>query len=175
MKLKPSFSLIEIVIVMMIMSILMLIVVNFLINSVRQSNQLNVGTEIRNEANLLIDKITSDVHLSRCECVSNNVLQLYGVVGCPTDASCTIVGPTPYATYRVSSLRLQRNSVVISSDNVKVQRCTSCSSCPGAGFVVQPTPGRTYDVTLYVRQADDNPRSDFCGRTQIKQVLRPRN
>ncbi len=177
---KKAFSLLEFVIVIAIAAVLFLVVTGFLITVVSQNNKATVDSEVRNEANYLLDQVVKDVRKSKCECAAANSIALYGVSSCANQ--CTGgVGPTPYASYSVSSFNLLKNSVAINSTTVKVRKCTDGCACGAqtAGFVIGPTPtppsGRVYDITLNLTQSKNDPRSDFCGKVTVRQIVAPRN
>ena len=173
---KKAFSLLELVIVIAISAILFLVVTGFLITVVSQNNKVTVDSEVRNEANFLLDQIVKDIRKSKCECTTANSIALYGVSSCASQCAGG-AGPTPYASYSVSSYNLLKNSVTINSSGVKVRYCSDNCICaaPALGLVIGSTPGRVYDVTLNINQAKDNPRSDFCGKVTVQQTVTPRN
>jgi prepilin-type N-terminal cleavage/methylation domain-containing protein len=176
---KKGFSLIELMVVIAIASILLMVTANFLIFTIQRNNQASIENEVRNEANSLLDSVGKDIRNSSCECVSANSISLFGTSGCE-DVCLGNPGPTPYAIYSLdeTSYALKRNDLDMSSNAIKVRNCTGCTTTNCSdGFVIS-TPAinsREYTINLYLRQAKDNPRSDFCGKVQVQDTFTPRN
>jgi prepilin-type N-terminal cleavage/methylation domain-containing protein len=171
---KKGFSLIELMVVIGLAALLLMVTTNFLIFTIQRNNQATIENEVRNEANSLLDTLGKDIRNSSCECMTGNSISLYGSSGCV----CAGGGPTPYAVYSVdSAFSLTKNASKISSNAVKVQNCPVCSTTCNPGFVISTpaTFSRVYAISLSLRQAADNPRSDFCGKVQVQQTFKPRN
>jgi prepilin-type N-terminal cleavage/methylation domain-containing protein len=176
---KKGFTLIELMVVIALASVLLMVTANFLIFAIQRNNSASIENEVRNEANSLLDTIGKDVRNSSCEVMpDSSQIYLYG------NQNCAIgVGPTPYAIYSIdpdpTKRALLRNGLKLSSDSVKVQNCTTCSCAvvTDSGFLItKSSPSvRSYSFQLTLRQGKDNPRSDFCGRVQVKQTFVPRN
>lgn len=180
---KKAFSLIELTIVVAITAVMLMAVTNYLISAVRNNNQVTIENEVRSEANSIMDQLAKDIRVSRCECLSTaqSRLLLYGTVGCDTAAACptpAVGTPTPFAAYNISAdgnLKLLRNEVPISSNRVWVRACTDCiCGSPGAGLAITAS-SRVYNINLSLTQSKTNPRSDFCGKVTLNQVVSPRN
>ena len=178
---KKGFSLIELMVVVAISAILLLVVTDFLIFTIQRNNQVTIENQVRGEANSIMDSVARDIRSSSCECLGedSNSIRLYESSSC----DCTnVTGPTPYAAYSISSdslLQIQKNLTALSSNSVKAEYCSTCNNCSNStsGLIIsQPDSAvRSYVVTLSLRQAQDNPRSDFCGKVQIQQRISPRN
>jgi prepilin-type N-terminal cleavage/methylation domain-containing protein len=183
---KKGFSLIELMVVIALASILLLVTANFLIFSIQRNNQATIENEVRNEANYLLDSMGKDIRNSSCECYTSNSIYLFGSSNCDQNF-CKTVGatpspgsPTPYAKYAINSGRfvLQRNDVDVNSNLVNVQRCDTCLtdlSCVNGLIISSLSSSRVYLIDLNLRQSRDNPRSDYCGRVEVKQTFKPRN
>lgn len=177
---KKSFSLIELIVVMTIFVVLLFVVSNFLISVLQQNNEISISNEVRNEANRLMDQVTTDLRSSKCETVAsdvdgNSIVSLFNV------SDCTSVGAVPFAIYRVDSssdLNLTKNNSILNSNTVKIRNCSVCScATPLPGFVVTETAvgSRVYNVSVSLTQARDNPRADFCGKITTQKTVSPRN
>jgi prepilin-type N-terminal cleavage/methylation domain-containing protein len=168
---KKAFTLVELMIVIFIMSGLLLGTSMILITIIAQNNQVNIRNDVRNEANIIIGLMVNDIRASRCENVGSNWIDLYSEAGVQNACSGTY-----FARYRMSGYNLNRNGTTINSGKTWIRYCTGCSltGC-SSGLDITYTPTRTYSITLSLRQAINNPRSDFCGRIQVFQTVKPRN
>lgn len=173
---KKGFTLLELMVVIAIGAILLLVTADFLIFAIQRNNQITIENTVRNEANLLMDDLARDIRNSSCECATANSISLFNNSGCSSYCSG---GGSPYAVYTIdASKHLLRNSTILSSNAVKLEICSTCDCLvgPTPGLIITPAPsGRSYLVTMSLRQALDNPRSDFCGKVQIQQTIKPRN
>lgn len=172
-----GFSLVELIVVITIIVVLLLVTSNFLISVLRQNNEININNEIRNEANRLVDQISTDLRSSKCETIGtlngNSILSLYNV------SDCLSGGPTPFAIYSINgSLNMLKGTSVLNSNIVKIRNCTTCAcTSSSAGFVVTETlpSSRVYDISLSLTQSKNNPRADFCGKITTQKTISPRN
>lgn len=175
---KKGFTLLELMVVIAIGAILLLVTADFLIFAIQRNNQITIESNVRNEANLLMDGLARDIRNSSCECATANSISLFNSSGCSSYCSG---GGSPYAVYTIdASKHLLRNSIILSSNAVKLEICSTCDCLAGPptpGLIIAtPAPSsRSYLVTMSLRQAADNPRSDFCGKVQIQQTIKPRN
>jgi prepilin-type N-terminal cleavage/methylation domain-containing protein len=176
---KKAFSLIEFIIVIFIMSGLLLATTSILITIMAQNNQINIKNDLRNESNMIMDLLTSDIRASKCENFTANSIDLYDTFGIQN--AC--FAGTRIARYVINgSNNIMRTppvggSVQINSTKTIVWNCPGCSSSGcSPGFVVSDASGtRSYTLMLSLRQAASSPRSDFCGKIQVEQTLKPRS
>lgn len=168
MQLKKSFSLIELTITIGISTMVLVGVTNFLLYIIQQNNKIVVETEIRNEANYILEQIVRDLRLTKCFQSGGTQYIMF------SDPACS--PGSEIATYDYTIDELSRNGRALNSDSVALEECSSCSDCLGEGtglVITQQTDGN-YRVELYLRQAVADVRSDFCGRLAIDEVVKPR-
>lgn len=174
--LKSGFTLVETLVTLAVFGLLAIISTDFFLQVVRNSNQATMKNEVRQNANRILQDITSEIRKSSQAKFVSDISSSTLTLTYPTTSATVIY---TFGNDGVVTKSTNGVATTMNSDNVSVIDCPgACGNCSVSGFSISPqdiTTNASATMTVIVQQ---NPTkfstSDFCTRFIATDSATPR-